>query len=121
MKPFDSFAPVQRRDGGKARIIGRDAEGRYPITALVTMPATGEEAQQFTLEGRYYSSGSEYKDCDLINVPTGVDEGSVFIRCYLKEDGDIVVYKGLDSEEPAPGSVIGAKAFRLVVKRGERL
>lgn len=70
MKPFDSFEPVQRRDGRKARIIGRNAEGRFPITALVKMLDGSEQAESFTLEGAAsYYAGSVWSDGDLINVP----------------------------------------------------
>lgn len=67
---LDLDKPVQTRGGYKARIIGRDAIGIFPITALVTMPGGGEDARTFTLEGAAsYYAGSVWSDGDLINVP----------------------------------------------------
>ena len=73
MKPFDleaakKGAPVRLKDGSSARIIAFDAEGDYPIVALVRDRNEGEVVMRFTNEGRNQMSTPDL--ClDLTMVP----------------------------------------------------
>lgn len=64
MKPFNlelakDGRPVCTRDGHKARIICFDAEGKYPIVALVKED-DGERVSLHTEKGFYFANNSEH-------------------------------------------------------------
>lgn len=122
MKPLLNLdEPVQRRSGELARIIVRDALGGYPVIALMTTPnGLSQFSQSFTLRGSCSTDREEHPG-DLINVPKRVQEGTVFLRCFLTDDGAVAICTGAPSALEGSTKVIGAKAFRLVVKRGEWL
>lgn len=72
MKPFDLEAakadkPVYTRDGRKARIICFDANGEYPLIALITLDNDAEDIKRYTVGGRYY--GSSESNSDLMMLP----------------------------------------------------
>lgn len=121
MKPLLNLdEPVQRRSGEPARIIERNAMGVYPVVALVTLRGGIEQVvERFTLRGEKMGAALLHCD-DLINVPKRVLEGSVYLQCFLMEDGTIEVYQGsLPRALEESSAIVGAKAFRLVVKRGD--
>lgn len=120
MKPLLNLdEPVQRRSGEPARIIVRDALGGYPVIALCTSKdGTIQFSQSFTLRGSCSTDREEHPG-DLINVPKVIEAGTTFLRCYLMEDGKIMLCTGSRPLNETPSGAIGAKAFHLVVRRGE--
>lgn len=122
MKPLLNLdEPVQRRSGEPAEILKRDALGSFPVVALLTnILGTAQYSQSFTMRGSYATDAIDNPN-DLINVPKRVLEGTVFLRCYLMEDGRIEVREGCSTPDYMKGSsrVVGARAFRLGVKSGE--
>lgn len=78
---FDPSLPVQTRAGHPARIICTDAEGAFPIIALLSIADVGgcprDIPYSYTVDGR---SGINRTSCrDLINVPTRVER---FMNVY---------------------------------------
>lgn len=72
MKPFDLEAakagkPVCTRDGRKARIICFDANGEYPLIALITLDNDADDIKRYTVGGRYY--GRSESSHDLMMLP----------------------------------------------------
>lgn len=66
---FDPTKPVQTKSGKPARILATDRKNsKYPIIALVTYPAGGEEVESFRSNGIFYADAS-LSERDLINVP----------------------------------------------------
>lgn len=67
---FDPSKPVQTRGGGVARIVCRDARGKYPIVALIDAGAEWEAAARFTSGGWIdCDKRSDESVEDLINIP----------------------------------------------------
>lgn len=91
MKPFNSREPVQKRDGRKARIIGWDAKGVFPLTALVEVSNGGEEPETFTVQGSFYNGVLE-DGMDLINVPKPPTIHKVQIWLAVSQLNDVRVY-----------------------------
>lgn len=66
---FDPTKPVQTKSGKPARILATDRKNsKYPIIALVTYPAGGEEVESFRPNGIFYGDASP-SERDLVNVP----------------------------------------------------
>lgn len=77
-KPFDPTKPVQTRDGRPARIIATDAEGTYPIVALIVGRTGTESPHTYMLNGAWHKrshSGAQ----DLINIP---EKREVWVNVY---------------------------------------
>lgn len=83
-----SFAPVQTRDGKKARIVCMDYKGSRPglILALVDTgsPGINEHPFSYLEDGRWdvNHKTDEIDGLDLVNVP----DGMTFENCVVAED-----------------------------------
>lgn len=72
LKPFDlqkakEGKPVCTRDGRNVRILGFDAKGRKPISALVeSRDGKDEEIVSYTNEGKFYIDCTWSNDLDLV-------------------------------------------------------
>lgn len=124
MKPLLNLdEPVQRRTGEPAEILRTNAKGPFPIIALTTVSdGRSQVPDGYTLRGSWTVGGDDVeRPNDLINVPKkGPAEGTLYIRCYLMEDGRIEAREGtIPTALEGSSRVIGARAFRLAVKRGE--
>lgn len=61
-------SPVCTRDGKPVRIVCYNADGQYPIVALVKY-AAGEKAEQYTAEGKLYRDpGQTSLDLQLASI-----------------------------------------------------
>lgn len=61
-------SPVCTRDGKPVRIVCYNADGQYPIVALVKY-AAGEKAERYTVEGKLYRGpGQTSLDLQLVSI-----------------------------------------------------
>lgn len=67
--PLDLTKPVQTRDGRAVRILCTDAQGQFPVVALVTDQEGKEQVVMYTANGRLYLEGFD-SNFDLVNVKT---------------------------------------------------
>ena len=82
MPTFDPTKPVVTDGGDHARIICTDAEGLYPIIALVRhYPGAGETPVSYNRDGYEHQPGSG--SC-LINAP---ERRSEFVNIYPRRGG----------------------------------
>lgn len=97
-KLIDLTKPVQTRDGRQVRILCCDAEGPYPVIALLR-DFGGEVPMTYTFSGCQYGPDQQ-SSSDLVNVPEkpktysirrwiGVDERGI-VREWCSRPDEIV-------------------------------
>lgn len=86
--------PVCTRDGRKARIICFDANGEYPLVAIIYLDNDAEDIKRYTIRGRYY--GDSESNNDLMMLP---EKKEGWVNLYRKDNHiitskDVFCYEG---------------------------